>query len=396
MIKLPEPDGTLTSYQPNPSPREFTAVGTPFRERSILATAHVVGDPLAPNEPFGPPVGPPPEQRLDWDATLAFRRHLWSYGYTVAEALDTSHRGMGLDWPGAAELIRRSGAEARAAGGRLAAAITTDQLDPFAQHSLKDVAAAFEQQLEVVEEAGAQAIIMCSPQLAAVAQGPDDYAEVYGNLLRQASKPAIIHWILPEWIPFHAGYFGHQDLDAAYDALIDLVKQHRDKVDGVKLAPVTVERQIELRRRLPEGVRFYTSDTDAYPELILGDEQGFSDGLSPVFDPVAPLAAQALRALDDGDAATARTLLDETLVLNRHVFVGPLRSTLFFKTGLVFLGWLAGHASHFRMVWGEQSARSVPHLATAYRLADSLGLFPDPALAERRMKTYLATCGIEN
>ncbi|WP_328663523.1 DUF993 family protein [Streptomyces sp. NBC_00328] len=396
MINLPESDGTLTPYQPNVSPREFTALRAPFKKRSVLATAHVVGDPLAANEPFGPPVGPPPEQRLDWDATLAFRRHLWNHGYTVAEALDTAHRGMGLDWPGAAELIRRSGAEARAVGGRLAAAITTDQLDPFAEHTLKDIVTAFEQQLEVTEAAGAQPIIMCSPQLAAVARGADDYAEVYGNLLSQSSLPAVIHWILPEWIPQHAGYFGHQDTDAAYEALIALVEANRDKVDGVKLAPLTVERQIELRRRLPEGIRFYTSDTDRYPELILGDDQGFSDALSPVFDPVAPLAAQALRALDDGDTAAARTLLDETLQLNRHVFAGPLRSTLFFKTGLVFLGWLAGHADHFRMVWGEQSARSVPHLATAYRLADALGLFPDPPLAERRMKTYLATCGIEH
>ncbi|BFO16878.1 hypothetical protein SHKM778_32660 [Streptomyces sp. KM77-8] len=234
------------------------------------------------------------------------------------------------------------------------------------------------------------------PQLAAVARSADDYAEVYGNLLRQSSLPAVIHWILPEWLPQHAGYFGHQDIDAAYDALIDLVEANRDKVDGVKLAPLTVERQIELRRRLPEGVRFYTSDTDRYPELIIGDDQGFSDALSPVFDAVAPLAAQALRALDDGATATARTLLDETLELNRHVFAGPLRSTLFFKTGLVFLSWLAGHAGHFRMVWGEQSARSVPHLATAYRLADTLGLFPDPQLAERRMKAYLTTCGIEH
>lgn len=395
MIRLPEPDGALTDYHPTTSPREFVANGSPFARRSAFATAHVVGDPLAANEPFGPPVGPPPPQSLDWDATLAFRRHLWSHGFTVAEALDTAHRGMGLDWPLAAELIRRSGAEAKAVGGRLAAAITTDQLDPTVLPDLKEITAAFEEQLDVVEQADAAAIIMCSPQLAAVARGVDDYAEVYGKLLSQVSRPAVLHWILPEWIPFHAGYWGHQDLDAAFDALIDLVKAHPGKVDGVKLAPLSVEKQIELRRRVPEGIRFYTSDTDRYPELLVGDEHGFSDGLTPVFDPVAPVAAEALRALDAGDPATGRALLDSTLELNRHVFTGPLRSTLFFKTGLVFLGWLAGHSSHSRMVWAEQGARSVPHLATAYRLADELGVFPDPALAERRMKTYLATCGFE-
>ncbi|MFB8396977.1 dihydrodipicolinate synthase family protein [Streptomyces yangpuensis] len=395
MIRLPEPDGTLTAYEPTQTPRVFTPDATPFRSRSVVAAAHVLGDPLAANEPFGPPVGPPPPQSLDWDATLAFRRHLWAHGYTVGEALDTAHRGMGLDWATSAELIRRTGAEAKTVGGNVAAAIGTDQLDPFSPATLKDITVAFEEQLEVVDGAGAQAIIMCSPQLAAVAQGPEDYAELYGNLLRQASRPAIVHWILPEWIPFHAGYFGHQDTDAAFDALIAIVKDNIDKVDGVKLAPLTVERQAELRSRLPEGVRFYTSDTDAYPQLLAGDGRTHSHGLSPVFDPVAPLAAAAFRALDAGDEARSRELLDSTLELNRHLFTGPLRSTMFFKTGLAFLAWLSGHADHFRMVWGEQGARSVPHLSTAYRLADTLGLFPDPELAERRVRAYLTTAGFE-
>jgi uncharacterized protein DUF993 len=395
MIRLPEADGTSTVHRPNTAPRTFVPDSTPFRRYSPLATAHVLGDPLAANEPFGPPIGPPPPQAVDWGASMAFRRHLWSYGFTVVEAIDTAHRGTGLDWPLAAELIRRSGAEARAVGGRLAAAITTDQLDPTAAHSLKEVTAAYEEQLGVVEEAGASAVIMCSPQLAAVARGAGEYADVYGQLLDQVSKPAVLHWILPEWIPFHAGYWGHNDLDDAFDALIDIVEAHPGKVDGIKLAPLTVERQIELRERTPAGIRFYTSDTDRYPELLAGTERSFSDGLTPVFDPIAPLAAEALRALDAGDTATGRALLDSTLPLTANVFTGPLRSTLFFKTGLVFLGWLAGHSTHTRMIWGEQGARSVPHLAASYRLADELGLFADPALAEHRMKTYLATQGFE-
>ncbi|WP_443060813.1 DUF993 family protein [Streptomyces sp. NBC_00448] len=394
VIKLPEADGTLTSYEPNASPRVFTPDDSPFAKRSPLATAHVLGDPLAANEPFGPPMGPPPPQPIDWEASMAYRRHLWAHGYTLAEALDTAHRGMGLDWPTSVELIRHSAAEARAVGGRMAVAITTDQLDPFSPASVKDVRLAYEQQLEVVESAGATAIIMCSPQLAAATQDPADYAELYGALLRQCSKPAILHWITSVWDPRHTGYWGQMDVDSAYGALLAIVRDNIDKVDGVKVALLPAEQQVQMRRLLPEGVRFYTSDTDRYPELFAGDEQGFSDGLTPVFDPIAPLAAEALRALDRGDTAHGRQLLDSTVPLCAHLFEGPGRSTFFFKTGLVFLGWLGGHSAHTRMVWGEQSARSVPHLATAYRLADGLGLFADPALAEQRMKTYLATYGI--
>ena len=45
---------------------------------------------------------------IDWDATLAYRRYLWSLGFGVAEAMDTAQRGMGLDWPTSLELIDRS------------------------------------------------------------------------------------------------------------------------------------------------------------------------------------------------------------------------------------------------------------------------------------------------
>ncbi|MEV0598852.1 DUF993 family protein [Streptomyces sp. NPDC050315] len=394
MIKLPATDGSLTAYQPRAESRSFTPDSTPFADRSVLAAAHVVGDPLAPNEPFGPPLGPPPPQSLDWDATLAFRRHLWSHGFTVAEALDTAHRGAGLDWPTAAELIRRSGAEARAVGGRLAVGVWTDQLDPFAQHSIDDVKKAYLEQLEVAEEAGATAIIQASTALAQAARTPEEYAGVYATLLAQTSRPAVLHWLLPEWVPGHAGYWGHAEAEQATQAFLDLIATHRDRIDGVKVAPLTPEAETALRRRLPDGVRFYTGDYDTYTDLIAGDAQGHSDALSPVFDLLAPVAAEAFRTLDAGDEQGFRGRLDTTLPLARHVFEGPGRSTLFFKTGLVFLAWLAGHAEHSRMVWAEQGARSVPHLATAYRLADELGLFPDPALAAHRIKQYLAVSGV--
>ncbi|OEJ36242.1 DUF993 family protein [Streptomyces agglomeratus] len=394
MIRIPATDGTLTAYQPSSKARSTTPDNTPFTSRSVLAPAHVVGDPLAANEPFGPPLGPPPPQSLDWDATLAFRRHLWAHGFTVAEALDTAHRGAGLDWPTAAELIRRSGAEARAVGGKLAVGVWTDQLDPFSPHSLDDAVKAYEEQLEVVEEAGATAIIQASTALAQAARTPEEYAGVYDRLLGQTTRPAILHWLLPEWVPGHTGYWGHAGHEESTQAFIDLVTTHQDRIDGVKVAPLGPEHERVLRRRLPDGVRFYTGDYDTYTDLIAGDEHGHSDALSPVFDLIAPVAAEAFRSLDAGDAADFRTRLDSTLDLARHVFEGPGRSTLFFKTGLVFLAWLGGHADHFRMVWAEQGARSVPHLAQAYRLADELGLFPDPDLAAYRIRQYLDVSGV--
>src|SRR5690606_16875600 len=125
------------------------------------------------------------------------------------------------------------------------------------------------------------------------------------------------------------------------------------------------------RRRLPPGVRCYTGDDFHYPGLIAGDDHGFSHALLGVFDPLGPLAAEAVRRLDTGDTGGFHALLDPTVELARHLFQAPTRS---YKTGVVFLAWLAGHQSHFTLLGGLQSARSLPHLARAYELADRLGL----------------------
>ncbi|WP_155058820.1 dihydrodipicolinate synthase family protein [Streptomyces blattellae] len=379
-IQLPDSEGGLRAYEPRPEPLAATP-GAPFTSRTVFSAAHVVADPFADVTPDSPAA-------VDWDATLAFRRHLWSHGLGVAEAMDTAQRGMGLDWAGAAELIRRSAAEAKAVGGRIACGVGTDQI---VQGSLSEVRAAYEEQLALVEESGAQAILMASRALAATASGPEDYLEVYGHLLRQASEPVILHWLGPMFDPALEGYWGSSDLDAATDTFLEVIAAHPDKVDGIKVSLLDAQREIDLRRRLPQGVRCYTGDDFNYPELIAGDEQGFSHALLGIFDPLGPLAAEAVRALDTGDVAGFRGLLDPTVELSRHLFQTPTR---FYKTGVVFLAWLAGHQSHFTMVGGLQSARSLPHFARAYELADGLGLFPDPKLAEERMKNLLSLYGV--
>ncbi|MFF3928671.1 dihydrodipicolinate synthase family protein [Streptomyces hirsutus] len=379
-IELPDARGGLRTYEPRTEPLVLAA-GAPFASRTVFSAAHVVADPYADTTPDSPAA-------VDWDATLAFRRHLWSHGLGVAEAMDTAQRGMGLEWAGAAELIRRSAAEAKAVGGRIACGVGTDQI---VSGTLAEVRAAYEEQLALVEESGAQAVLMASRALAAAARSPEDYLEVYGHLLRQCAEPVILHWLGPMFDPALEGYWGSSDLDAATDTFLEVIAAHPDKVDGIKVSLLDAGREVALRRRLPQGVRCYTGDDFHYPELIAGDEQGFSHALLGIFDPLGPLAAQAVRVLDTGDTAGFRALLDPTVELSRHLFRAPTR---FYKTGVVFLAWLAGHQNHFAMVGGLQSARSLPHLARAYELADGLGLFPDPKLAEDRMRTLLHLYGV--
>ncbi|MFJ6792188.1 dihydrodipicolinate synthase family protein [Streptomyces angustmyceticus] len=354
----------------------------PPRSRTVLAAAHVVADPRAGTTPDG-------RAAVDWDATLAFRHHLWAHGLGVAEAIDTAQRGAGLDWPAAAELIRRSAAEAGAVGGLLACGAGSDQLPPR-ETSLDRIRGAYEEQLGLVEDAGARPVLMASRQLAAAATGPEDYRALYGHLLRQAARPVILHWLGPVFDPALAGYWGSADPDAATETLLGLVADHPGKVDGVKVSLLDPAREVALRRRLPPAVRCYTGDDFHYPELIAGDEHGASHALLGVFDPLAPLAAAAARLLDAGDTAGFRAALDPTVALARHLFEAPTRH---YKTGIVLLAWLAGHQSHFTMVGGLQSARSLAHLRRAHQLADRLGLFPDPELAAHRMRRLLAGHG---
>ncbi|MEU2405212.1 dihydrodipicolinate synthase family protein [Streptomyces rubiginosohelvolus] len=370
-------------YTPRATPLDLTPGAGAPSSRTVFSAAHVVADPYA-------DIGPDDPAAVDWESTLAFRRHLWAHGLGVAEAMDTAQRGMGLDWAGAAELIRRSAAEAKAVGGRIACGVGTDQLPGGPAPTLAEVTAAYEEQLALAEEHGVQPILMASRALVRAARGPEDYLATYAHLLRQASEPVILHWLGPMFDPALEGYWGSPDLDEATDTFLKVIAEHPDKVDGIKISLLDAAREIDVRRRLPGGVRCYTGDDFNYPELIAGDERGFSHALLGIFDPLGPLAAHAVRVLDTGDVAGFRALLDPTVELSRHLFQRPTR---FYKTGVVFLAWLAGHQDHFTMVGGLQSARSLPHLATAYELADGLGLFPDPGLAAHRMRALLAVHG---
>ena len=382
-VKLVAADGSLYSY---------TLAGTPllptqrsgFEKRIAFAAAHVVVDPLRTTEPLTHPV-------IDWDATLAYREHLWSLGFAVAEAMDTAQRGMGLDWPLALELIQRSTAAAKARGSVVASGAGTDHLPAGKAVSLQDVTNAYLEQCEAIEAAGGRIILMASRALAATARHADDYASVYAEVLAQVREPVILHWLGPMFDPTLEGYWGATDLADAMENCLSVIYANRDKIDGIKISLLDAELEISMRRQLPAGVRMYTGDDFNFDALILGDAQGHSDALLGIFDAIAPAASMALAALDEGDIAQYNQLLAPTVPLSRHMFAAP---TQHYKTGVVFLAWLNGFQSHFRMLRGADNARSIAHLCELFVLADKAGVLRDPSLAAERMRSFLLVAGV--
>ena len=377
-IDLPVSSGTLEAYRLKGS-KSFQKPAKPFT-RVAYAAAHVVADPLSAKEPWL-------DAAIDWDATLAYRRHLWSWGFGVAEAMDTAQRGMGLDWTNSLDLIRRTVAEG---GGVVASGAGTDHLPAGITYSISEIISAYEEQCTAIERLGGRIILMASRALAASARSPDDYAKVYDRILGQVKQPVIIHWLGEMFDPALEGYWGKKDHLAAMDVCLEVMKRNAAKVDGIKVSLLDKDKEVTMRRKLPKGVRMYTGDDFNFAELIEGDAQGYSDALLGIFDSIAPAASQALSFLSDGKKAEYHDVLGPTVPLSRHIFKAPTR---FYKTGVVFMAWLNGHQEHFVMVGGQQSARHVLHFSELFRLADAAGLLSDPELACRRMKQLLAVHG---
>jgi len=386
-LRLPVSGGTLQDYTVANTPLaapERPAGGHAFN-RVAFAAAHVVVDPLADNDPWL-------DRNIDWERTVAFREYLWDLGLGVAEAMDTAQRGMGLDWTGAKELIANVQSAARKRSDALIAyGAGTDHLPPGPDVSIDDVTHAYEEQVAYVEEQGGRIILMASRALAAAAKSPEDYVRVYDRILRQVRQPVIIHWLGDMFDPALAGYWGSRNDMQAMETAVAIINDHASKVDGVKISLLSAEKEIVMRRRLDPAVKMYTGDDFNYAELIAGDEQGYSHALLGIFDAVAPAASAALQKLAKDDLTGFHDILAPTVPLSRHIFKAPTR---FYKTGVVFLAYLNGFQNHFQMLGGQQSARSVVHLAELFRLADQARVLRDPDLATDRMKTILATAGI--
>src|SRR5262245_5047471 len=403
-INLPTQAGALETFvlsEPRAQPQKASCAFN----RIAFAAAHVVADARAANDPWI-------DCSLDWDRTIAYREYLWGLGLGVAEAMDTAQRGMGLDWPTSLELIERAVNASKAWTARegqqalIAAGCGTDQLDlglgnlglgnlgqrkSGQAYSIDAVIRAYEEQMAAIEKAGGRLIIMASRALARIARSPADYERVYDRVLAQAREPVIIHWLGEMFDPLLAGYWGSADHLTAMQVALGVINAHAAKVDGVKISLLDQEKEIVMRRQLAKGVRMYTGDDFNYARLIAGDEKGCSDALLGIFDAIAPAASAALAALTTGDGATFEAILAPTVPLSRHIFQAPTR---FYKTGVVFMAYLNGHQDHFVMVGGQQSARSIVHLAQLFRLADRAGLLRDPDMARRRMVRVLALHGI--
>lgn len=353
--------------------------------RIAYAAAHVVADPLADVDPWI-------DAAIDWDRTLAFREHLWSLGFGVAEAMDTAQRGMGLDWAASLELIQRSMEIAKSGGHLIASGAGTDHLAPDPGVTLDDVIAAYETQCEAVEATGSRVIMMASRALVTAARGPEDYAKVYDRVLSGLNQPALLHWLGEMFDPALEGYWGDKDHAKAMETCLGILQTNAAKVDGIKISLLSAEKEVAMRRRLPAGVKMFTGDDFNYPDLIAGDDQGFSHALLGIFDPIAGAAANALGALSAGDDSAYRAAFEPTVPLSRHVFKAPTR---FYKTGVVFLAYLNGHQDHFTMIGGQESARSTLHLAQIVRLANAAGLFIDPDAVAGRARVVFASRGVE-
>ena len=390
-LNLPTATGRLETYKLRGSVPLKPKSRMTFN-RIAYSAAHVVSDPLASVDPWL-------QCAVDWDTTIDYRRHLWSFGLGVAEAMDTAQRGMGLDWPTSLELIRRTlDAAQDVPGSQVASGCGTDQLVLENVTTVGQVIAAYEEQLEAIEKLGGKLIIMASRALARVAKSPADYERVYDRILSQVKQPVVLHWLGDMFDPALLGYWGSADVEQAMSTALGIIQSHSHKVDGIKISLLDKDKEIAMRRRLPPGVRMYTGDDFNYAELIAGDGfghdivNGQSDALLGIFDAIAPAASAALTALAEGKLDTFHAILGPTVPLSRHIFMAPTR---YYKTGVVFMAWLNGHQSHFSMIGGQQSTRSVQHLAELFRLADAANLLEHPELAAHRMKMLMSLHGVE-
>lgn len=369
----------------------------PLRSRVAYAAAHVVPVAWGDNTP-----GRPAE--IDWDATLGFRRAVYSWGLGVADAMDTAQRNMGLDAVAVRELIARSAQVAREEGGSVVVGVNTDHVDEHTI-SLTQVIDAYKEQLHHAEEHGAGPVLMASRHLARVATGAADYLRVYGAVLQSATVPVVLHWLGTAFDPELAGYFGADDWQTASSTLIRIIEENPGKVAGVKMSLLDADSEVAVRERLPEGVRMFTGDDFNYVSLIGGADmpgasqpvpssgatRTHSDALLGAFAAITPVASAAIQALDAGDPDQYLRILGPTEALSRQVFAAP---TYFYKTGVAFLSWLNGHQAAFQMVGGLHSARSIPHLSRIVELANAANALEDPSLAAARWADYLKLNGV--
>ncbi len=395
-LRLLAADGTTSVSELAEAPG-YTRPDGALRSRVAYAAAHVVPKVSGDNTPGRP-------ADVDWDATLAFRRHAYSWGLGVADAMDTAQRNMGLDAAATRQLISRSAEVAREEGGSLVVGVNTDHVDDE-QISVDAVIDAYKTQLHFTEDQGAGAVIMASRHLARAARSADDYRRVYREVLGAATEPVVLHWLGTAFDPALAGYFGAEDWRTASDVLLEIIEESPDRVAGVKMSLLDAASEVTVRDRLPEGVRMFTGDDFNYVGLIGGADvpaaaqpvseaavpRRHSDALLGAFAALTTVASAAIQALDEGDPDRYLDILGPTEELSRQIFAAP---TFYYKTGVAFLAWLNGHQPAFQMVGGLHSARSLPHLSRIVELANAARALEQPEIAAQRWHAMLDVNGV--
>lgn len=381
-ILLPNADRSISTFILR-EPARLDTLSTAPTSRSVYAASHVVADPLRAS------AGPAVDQ-IDWDATLQLRRDLWSLGLGVAESMDTAQRGMGLDWGGAKELALRTLVEAQAVGGNVVVGVATDQIETHTP-TLDEIRDAYLEQVDTIESAGGEVVLMASRHLARVATGPEDYLYVYDAVLAAATRPVVLHWLGSVFDPSLDGYWGFRTPLEAMDTVVQIITTHRARVRGIKVSLLDPALEKTLRGRIPQGVRVFTGDDFNYADLIAGDGTHTSDALLGAFAALGPFASAAFARLDNGDVQGFRSILGPTETLSRLLFTAP---TQYYKVGVAWLAYLNGKQNHFRMIGGFETGRSLTHLVALVRAADEIGLFTDPDFTASRASAYFAIHGL--
>ncbi len=382
MLILPNKDNKSEKYQ-----LSGKSVSMPDKisfNRIAYSAAHVVADPFFEGDICS-------QSAIDWDKTLKYRRYLAQCGLGIAEAMDTAQRGMGLNWLEALELMKQTKkALSDQPNAFMAAGCGTDHITASDIRRLDDVYKAYSEQMQAIEKLDIRLILMASRALCQVAQSSDDYIKIYGKLLSQAQQPVILHWLGDMFDPALKGYWGEKNIDEAMDICLQIINENAEKVDGIKISLLDKRYEIDMRNRLPKGVKMYTGDDFNYPELIAGDDYGFSHALLGIFDAIAPISAHSLNALAKGDKQRYFEIFEPTISLSRHLFQAP---TQYYKTGIVFLAYLNGFQDHFIMLGGYQSARPLCYFTELFKYADQAGLLRNPEVALLRMKNFLNLYG---
>ncbi|MDE0957224.1 MAG: DUF993 family protein [Planctomycetota bacterium] len=392
-IELPNPDGEPIwledgSLSSEPEPAAAAPV------RVAYAAAHIILKDDATQRSNGAAGSSSADaiEMVDWDQTMAFRQHLASHGFGIAEAMDTAQR-FELGWPAARRLIEQCG-ELDLETGFIAGA-GADQCDEVVNTTM--LVEAVVEQVRIIQQAGGIAIILPMPWLCRWNCDEQQYLEIYRSIIEQSEGPVLLHWLGPMFLAELAGYFPGDSLQRILD--ID-----PDKVRGVKMSMLDHDLELEVRRRCSERDQIVLTGDDFHfcslmegagttptRSVPLGDRQiptgDFSHALLGVLDAVAVPAGRALRHLAVGDVEGYRRWMEPCEKYGQKVFEAP---THLYKAGLAFTSWLNGHQRQPLLLDRIDLDRDLDHLLDVARLASKAGAIVDAGVAAERIELMMA------